>query len=142
MNTILLPIDISMQRDRFPAIDVALGLAQDSDTKLVLTHITFDIPVEHIPYELRESAAARVDFEALQSLKEIGRRHQLPETCEYIVREGHPARQIVRLADEIGVNLIVMESHNPGFADYLLGSVSAVVVRHAHCSVYVVRNTE
>ena len=38
--------------------------------------------------------------------------------------------------------MIVIASHDPGLADYLLGSTAGRVVRHAHCSVLVVRNAK
>ena len=38
--------------------------------------------------------------------------------------------------------MIVIASHDPGLVDYLLGSVAARVVRHAHCSVLVTRKLE
>ena len=43
------------------------------------------------------------------------------------------------MAKEIGADLIVMGSHRPELADYLLGANAAKVVRHADCSVMVVR---
>ncbi|MFB9149149.1 universal stress protein [Roseovarius ramblicola] len=59
---------------------------------------------------------------------------------ELIVRKGATHRQIVKLADERNVDLIVMESANPKVQDYLLGTTASHVVTHAECSVYVVRN--
>ena len=56
--------------------------------------------------------------------------------------EQPSARDILDFANEAGVDLIVIASHDPGLADYLLGSVAARVVRHAHCSVFVTRNLE
>jgi len=58
---------------------------------------------------------------------------------ELLVRKGAVHRQIVKLADERKVDLIVMESANPRVQDYLLGPTASHVVTHAECSVYVVR---
>ena len=59
---------------------------------------------------------------------------------ELIVRKGAVHHQIVKLARERKVDLIVMESANPKVQDYLLGTTASHVVTHAECSVYVVRN--
>lgn len=58
---------------------------------------------------------------------------------EAVVRKGAVHRQIVKLADERNVDLIVMEAANPRIQDYLLGTTASHVVTHAKCSVYVVR---
>jgi len=58
---------------------------------------------------------------------------------EAVVRKGAVHRQIVKLADERKVDLIVMEAANPRVQDYLLGTTASHVVTHAECSVYVVR---
>jgi nucleotide-binding universal stress UspA family protein len=50
-------------------------------------------------------------------------------------------RQIVKLAHERKVDLIVMEAANPKVQDYLLGTTASHVVTHAECSVYVVRGS-
>jgi nucleotide-binding universal stress UspA family protein len=50
------------------------------------------------------------------------------------------APEIVGLAEEIGAGLIVMGSRGlGGIRRALMGSVSDLVVRHAHCPVLVVR---
>lgn len=59
---------------------------------------------------------------------------------ETVVRKGAVHRQIVKLADERKVDLIVMEAANPKVQDYLLGTTASHVVTHAECSVYVVRS--
>ncbi|KRS12499.1 universal stress protein UspA [Roseovarius atlanticus] len=58
---------------------------------------------------------------------------------ETVVRKGAIHRQIVKLADERKVDVIVMDSANPKVQDYLLGTTASHVVTHAECSVYVVR---
>ena len=47
---------------------------------------------------------------------------------------------MINVAKEIKADLIVMASHRPELRDYLLGPNAARVVRHADCSVLVVRN--
>lgn len=52
---------------------------------------------------------------------------------------GHPAREIVRLAEEEGFDLIVMASHGYGpLSQILLGSTAERVLHHAPCPVLVV----
>jgi len=48
--------------------------------------------------------------------------------------------EIIRAANRLSVDVIVMGSHRPEFQDYLLGPNAARVVRHAPQSVFVVRN--
>ncbi len=56
------------------------------------------------------------------------------------LREGGVAPEIVALAEEIGVDLIVVGSRGRSpLKRTLMGSVSDSVVRHAHCPVLVVR---
>ena len=47
--------------------------------------------------------------------------------------------EILRVAEEAAADLVVVGSHGPAMKDYLLGTNSARVVRHAHCSVLVAR---
>lgn len=57
----------------------------------------------------------------------------------HIVATGTAYEEILKLAKETGASLIVIGAHKPDFSDYLLGPNSARVVRHATCSVFVVR---
>lgn len=60
------------------------------------------------------------------------------ETC---VRDGDPRTEIVEEAKGWGADLVVVGSHGrTGIARWLLGSVAAHIVRHAPCSVEVVRS--
>jgi nucleotide-binding universal stress UspA family protein len=56
------------------------------------------------------------------------------------LRMGGVADEVVGLAEELGVGLIVMGSRgHGGIRRALMGSVSDFVVRHAHCPVMIVR---
>ncbi len=60
--------------------------------------------------------------------------------CSFEVRVGHPAEQIVHLAEERKMDAIVM-GHRGGslLQKWLLGSVAKRVLSYAHCTVIVVR---
>lgn len=47
---------------------------------------------------------------------------------------------ILSIAQEAGVELIVVGSHRPAMKDYLLGTNADRIVRHANCSVLVARD--
>jgi len=58
---------------------------------------------------------------------------------EIAVRTGRSYSSILDVADEKEAELIIIASHRPGLQDYFLGSTASKVVRHAKCSVLVVR---
>jgi len=58
----------------------------------------------------------------------------------FLVRVGHPAEQIVHLANEERADAIVMGHRGESFIQrWLLGSVAKRVLSYAHCTVAVVR---
>ena len=62
---------------------------------------------------------------------------------EVQVTAGNPADAIVRTAEDLEVDLIVMATHgHTGLQHVLLGSVAEKVVRHAPCPVLTVRQRE
>ncbi len=56
-----------------------------------------------------------------------------------LARRGSVYEQVLNVAGEIKADQIVMGAHRPGLSDFLLGPNTARVVRHATCSVNVVR---
>ena len=60
-----------------------------------------------------------------------------------VVEEGAAADAICRVADRLGVDIVIVGSHGrAGLARLFLGSVSKHVVRHAPCTVLVVRSRD
>lgn len=46
---------------------------------------------------------------------------------------------LIKAAEDMGVDLIVMASHIPGLLEHIFASNAGYVASHAKCSVYVVR---
>jgi nucleotide-binding universal stress UspA family protein len=61
------------------------------------------------------------------------------EAIESEILYGQAGREISKYAEKIGADCIIIGSHKPGLEDFFLGSTSSRVVRHAKCSVHVLR---
>ena len=57
----------------------------------------------------------------------------------HVVATGRVYDEVLGLAKKTSAGLIVVGAYKADFADYLLGPNAARVVRHAECSVHVVR---
>ena len=55
------------------------------------------------------------------------------------IKEGTVYDQIIRTANEIDVDAIIVGANSPEFRDYLIGPNAARVARHATQSVFVIR---
>jgi len=79
--------------------------------------------------------------EALERLNEIVKTHTPSGMqVETIARHGTIYEEVLNVAKEIGADQIVLGAHRPAVSDFLLGPNTARIVRHANCSVNVVRN--
>jgi nucleotide-binding universal stress UspA family protein len=67
---------------------------------------------------------------------------RLPEglSASHLVGEGNVYEAVLQMAEQRRIDLIVIGAHRPELSDYLLGPNAARVVRHADCSVLVVRH--
>jgi nucleotide-binding universal stress UspA family protein len=83
---------------------------------------------------MEEEAITRLE-EELQSIREVG-----GKVAQAHAKMGRPDAEIVKLAEELGADLIVMGSRGLGsLKRVLMGSVSESVLHHAHASVLVAR---
>ena len=141
IETILVPIDISGKEAGGTAVTLARDLAKTYGGKLVLLNVIEQLP-GYVSAQLPEGIMDKALTNAKAQLEDIARENGIAEASQVVVRQGRPSTEILEYAMESGANMIVIASHDPGLADYLLGSVAARVVRHAHCSVLVTRELE
>jgi nucleotide-binding universal stress UspA family protein len=145
---ILLATDGSREAQLAAGTAVDLANSTNSELHLITVALGNPDPVYHIyegglRYETYEEALQTVKGEAQKVLDEQVRKI---EEAGGTVNEAHLRigeqrdQAIVHLAEELGVGLIVMGSRGlGGVRRALMGSVSASVVRHAHCPVLIVR---
>jgi nucleotide-binding universal stress UspA family protein len=77
---------------------------------------------------------------ASTELQDFAHKHlKAPMPLESRVGVGKPAEEILRVAREQGVDLIVMGTHGRTGLRHLFGSVAEEVTRHAPCPVFTIR---
>lgn len=130
---ILCPVNLRHLKIDTGAYEEAVEMARRRGAKLIVATVA---PEMERNLNIRDS----VGFWQEQLQKFISDHRPEGIELETVVRNGAVHRQIVKLAQERDVDLIVMRSANPKVQDYLLGTTASHVVTHATCSVYVVRS--
>lgn len=134
-KTIIVPVALAQIEKAQAMLDVARQLG-GADGEIVLVTVIEEVPgyvAAELPAGLLENAAD----EARGELRTLARNAGMELAVE--VRKGNPATAILAVASERNADVIVIASHRPGLQDYFLGSTAARVVRHAKCSVHVIR---
>ena len=138
-KTILVPVDLGEVEAAKTAIDKAVELAGASGGSLRLIYVRAIVPVtymEFMPPAFDEEQQGQADAK----LAEVAAGVALPaERVSTVVRLGSVYAEVLDEAEQTGADLVVVGSHRPTMATYLLGSNASTIVRHAKCSVLVVR---
>jgi nucleotide-binding universal stress UspA family protein len=138
-RTILVPVDIDDVETSRPALDRAVALAEASGGTIRLIYVRSLVPVSFMEFVPPTFDTAQ-QGEAEKRLTALVQTLRLPkELVSSVVTVGGVYHDVLQEADKIGADLIVVGSHRPTMATYLLGSNAASIVRHAKCSVLVVR---
>ncbi|NIM26796.1 MAG: universal stress protein [Gammaproteobacteria bacterium] len=136
---VILAIDLGEEHSWEKALPKAIEMCRDGGNLHVLTVLPeFGMSVisQYFPEHFEEDTLEAAK-KALRAFIDKNVPNDVPNQA--IVAQGRAYEQILRIADEIGADLIVMAAGNPSLARYLLGPNAARVVRHATCSVLVVR---
>lgn len=142
-NIILVPIDLSEQILSEKVIPHIELLARVDDPQVHFLHI--------IP-EYKDSAYFRLAVDcqrvnkdeliklAESELKKVTENYHLPEDRVYLhVIMGKPKDIILKMAQTLKADLIVISSHQPSISRYFIGSNAAAVIQNANISVLVIR---
>jgi nucleotide-binding universal stress UspA family protein len=136
---ILVPTDFSPFHET--ALAYATSLARDTGATLLIVHV--DEP---------PLAYGAGEFYAVPATPDAGEQRAMLATVvptdpevhfEHRLLVGDPASEIVQLAADEGVDLIVMGTHGrTGLRRLLMGSVAEAVVRRASCPVLTLKQPE
>ncbi|MFM8734281.1 MAG: universal stress protein [Pirellulales bacterium] len=137
-KTILFPTDFSTASDA--AIEHAATLATSSGATLLILHVE-EPPLAYGGGELYYGIP-EPDSERIRKMLDDVRPKDPAVPCTHRLTMGDPASEIVRIAAEEGVEMIVLGTHGrTGVTRFLMGSVAEAVVRRAPCPVLVYRET-
>jgi nucleotide-binding universal stress UspA family protein len=123
------------------ALDYAVWLAKQFRAAIHLVHA-------YPPDEASARGAGHLLFESAQAIERLNKeltgihRKHVPTICpdNCHIRGGRPYEEIVRVAREIGAELIVLSTRGySGLKHLLLGSTAERVVRNAPCPVLIAR---
>jgi len=139
-KSILLPIDLSAEPSWKKAAPLAVKMARDDGIPLHVTTVLPDFGSAWVGSYFQAGFEEKALHATGEALSQWVAQH-VPDGVEVHphVLHGRVYDEIIRAADRLGVDAIVMGSHRPELSDYLLGPNAARVVRHARQSVFVVR---
>ena len=139
---ILVPVDLSDPDHFRDALDTAASFSRQFSSKVRLVSVLPVLPSVVADYVPMDTHNKMLD-ETSVKLNQLASTLSLGEgSCEVSVREGSVYHEIIEEAEACKADLIIMGSHRPAMATYLLGSNAARIVRHAPCSVMVLRAEE
>ena len=140
-KTVLLPIDLDQESSWKKALPTALEFCRASGGSLHILTVVPDFGMSIVGQFFPEGFEKKMADSVMQKLHEFVNA-QVPAEMkvQHIVGEGSVYEVILSIAEKISADAIVIGSHRPELKDYLLGPNAARVVRHAKCSVMVVRD--
>lgn len=138
-QTILVPVDLTQRVVLDSVFEAVRRQISIEPTTVVLFNVVLGHYASEFPY-LDSEYVDRYMRHARDELTRIGA-ERLGDACDWHIEIelGPVARSIVRYADRVEADLIILASHNPVAWDVLLGSTASQVVKHARHSVLVVR---
>lgn len=141
VKSILLPVDIADDTGSLPVLEAAVPLARLFGARMHVVSVLPDFGMSQVGAFFPDG----FETNALKAFSEALGAWVMAHVPEGIDAQPHVLHgtiydEILRAADRLAVDLIVIGAQRPKLSDYLLGPNAARVVRHARQSVYVVRS--
>jgi len=143
IKKILLPTDGSSHS--FEALRYASSFAKEFNitiyllTVIEIHHSIYDAYADEIALDMQESRIATMVNQRLDETEKKAREMGIKNIVK-VSRFGSPYQEVVKFAEETGIDLIVIATHGrSGISHFLIGSVTEKIIRTAPCPVLVVR---
>lgn len=142
-KNILCPVDMHPRSKM--ALRKAINIAHQFNSKIVLLSIHEEFLSKKQMIMSRVSVSSlgdefkKIATEAKNDMKNLVKDLEADDIkCQYILRDGIPADIIVKLSDEMDIDLIVMGTNGrDSLTDYIVGSTAQKVVEKSKCPVLV-----
>jgi len=136
---IVLAVDLTEPTQSPKGLAQEVELAKAGVGELRLVNVQPVIPatfMEYVPvdFDVEQATQAKEALDAILASVDLPAERKTAAT-----RAGGIYHELLQEASEWDADLIVVGSHRPVMSDYLLGSNAKTIVRHAQCSVLVVR---
>ena len=139
---ILVPTDgseFSLNSEKV-ALEMAKALGSEIfAVSIIENSLVYRLPIDDEVNELN-SILKESSEKNIKEFKDMDDNEQFDVKITPIIKEGSPANEILNIAEEKDVDLIIIgSSGKTKFDKFLMGSVADKVSQHAKCSVMVVR---
>ncbi|WP_298293576.1 universal stress protein [uncultured Litoreibacter sp.] len=141
-NSVLCAVDVSNGDDDIKTIQMASQLADLYDAQLDVIAVFPDFGMSQVGNFFNKDHHDTMMSETKDQLNVLVTKALDAErnsNVRHVVATGRAYEEVLNLAGKTNPVLIVVGAHKADLTDYLLGPNAARVVRHAKCSVYVVR---
>ncbi len=138
-SSILIALDLDEPSSWAKAVPTGLDLARLYNAEIAFVYVVPDL-VLNLHAQWSGLSVRRILDDARLRLAKLADELAAGTTVAKHVTSGSVYAGILEAGEQIGTDLIILSSHRPGMKDYLLGANAARVVRHACCSVMVVRD--
>lgn len=137
---ILLCVDMQDAVSTTKALNLCIELCGSMGSTLHILTVVPDLGYPVVGQYFPEDVEEKIIADAKSQLADLAKR-DVPGGIKvrHIVAQGSIYDQILNMEERVNADLIVLTAHRPELKDYLLGPNAARVVRHATCSVTVVR---
>jgi nucleotide-binding universal stress UspA family protein len=136
IKRILLPLDLEQPNLPVAVVHEAATLTRHFHSEIFVLHVVEPLTFlagSETAHELLEQAVAKEQENLSKCLGPV----LDGKLFKRIVVKGNPAREILRIAREENIDLIVMSTHGYGaFERFMLGSVTAKVLHQSTCPVW------
>ena len=142
IKTILLPVDFSDSSELLA--EYAITFCKSFNAKVHVLHVVSsldDYTGMYVPHISLETVMGEVYHSAQNGLNDFCLRHFKDKiTYESILAKGDPYKEIIRVAGEKEIDIIIMGTHGrSGLDHFLFGSTIERVLRAATCPVLTVK---
>jgi nucleotide-binding universal stress UspA family protein len=128
-----------------PIMEHTLDIIQERETEVIGIYVVETSVPFLTPKKVKEMMVTELTVKGEEILDSMKQEFQSPKhymvKFRGVMREGSPADEIVKVAEDEGVDLIVMGTGKNFVDKRLLGSVSEKVVHSAPCTILLVRTS-